>query len=81
MSERNDREEPGDLEDEIVPGAGVGGQIVVPADNSFFGPGEAPPEDDQGTNEEDLSPEDDPLTKNPGESPDFDHSLRRYKQS
>jgi hypothetical protein len=74
---RKDDSKP-DTEDYLQPVGGVGGQLVPPADNSLFVPDDEVEDDDSGVNEEDVSTEDEGLL-NPGESPEFDHSLRRHK--
>lgn len=74
MSEREPRDEPeGDY---LIPAPGVGGQAIVPSDNSLFGPEPEPAPDTQGVNEDDIGDEDAELV-DPGASPEFDHSLRR----
>lgn len=74
---RKDESKP-DIEDYLQP-TGTGGQIVPPSDNSLFVPDDEAPDDDRGVNEEDISSEDDELL-DAGESPEFDHSLRRHKK-
>lgn len=75
---RKDESKP-DIEDYLQP-TGVGGQVVPPADDALIVPDDEVEEDDTGVNEEDISPEDDELL-DAGESPEFDHSLRRHKPS
>ena len=68
-----------DDEDYLQPVGGVGGQIVPPADNSLFGPGDEAEEDTRGTSDEYIAPEDEGLI-DPGASPEFDHSLHRRRR-
>lgn len=72
------KDEPKSSIDDYLQPTGIGGQLVPPADDSLFVPNEEAPDDDNGLNEEDISPEDDELL-DAGESPEFDHSLRRHK--
>ncbi len=74
MSDREPRDKAAD--EALIPSAGVGGQAIVPSDNSLFGPEPESAPDDRGVNEEDIGLEDDGLL-DPGASPEFDHSLRR----
>lgn len=67
------------LETYVIPGSGIGGQVVAPDDNSLFGPDTTPTPDSQGVNVEDVSTGDADLV-GPGGSPEFDHSLRRLKK-
>jgi len=67
------------LETYVNPGSGVGGQVVAPDDNSFFGPDVTPTPNSQGVNAVDVRPEDAALL-GPAGSPEFDHSLRKLKK-
>jgi hypothetical protein len=78
---RRDRDDDQILDDEdyLQPVGGVGGAMVPPADNSIFVPEADVKEDERGTSDEYVAAEDEGLL-NPGDSPEFDHSLRRYKR-
>src|SRR3954451_15399730 len=60
--------------------AGIGGQLVPPADGALFVPDDKVSPDDRGVDEEGLSEEDEGLL-DAGQSPEFDHSLRNRKPS
>ena len=74
MSDRTRRDDPTDIP--VVPGVGAGGQPITPSDNSFFGEEPEPAPDLRGVNEEDVTIGDEELVDS-GESPEFDHSLRK----
>ena len=76
MSDRDRRDDPNDLPIVPgVPGVGAGGQAIAPDENSIFGPDPEPDPDARGVNEEDVST--DAELMDAGESPEFDHSLRK----
>lgn len=77
MRDPKRRDDPTDLP--IVPGVG-GGQPITPSDNSFFGQEPEPAPDLRGVNEEDVTMDDAEL-EDAGESPEFDHSLRKRPSS
>jgi len=64
----------------IQPVGGVGGVMVPPAENSLFNPEAEVNENEQDTSDEYVVPEDQELMHNPGDSPEFDHSLKRHKR-
>ena len=74
MSDPKRRDDQTDIP--IVPGVGAGGQPITPSDNSFFGQEPEPAPDLRGVNEEDVTMNDSELVDS-GESPEFDHSLRK----
>lgn len=77
--DRDDDDQILDDEDYIQPVGGVGGQMVPPAENSLFVPEADFEPDERGSADEYVVAEDEGLV-NPGDSPEFDHSLRRYKR-
>jgi hypothetical protein len=87
MTHERDRDRDRDRDDNVLddmdyiqPVGGVGGVMVPPAENSLFNPEVDIPENEQDTSDEYVAPEDEGLL-HPGDSPEFDHSLRRRKPS
>lgn len=68
-----------DDQDYLAPIGGVGGQFVPPVDEAET-PSDQFPDEERDAGDELIVPEDEGLI-NPGDSPEFDHSLRRIKRT